>query len=137
MKKELNLKYLIELKGITKESIFADLVKQNSFTLTSNLSKEAFNQKAQFISKKLFNKKTLPQLDKTLIKYPTALVSITKPVEPKVANNMDYVLKQNNFIYKNNLDKKLCLNHNNILNILNSRNNIFKSIYLAKKNGNL
>lgn len=137
MKKNINLKYLIELKGITKESLFSDLVKQTSFTLTSNLSKNTFNEKAQFISKKLFKKKTLPQLDKTLIKFPTALVSITKSIEPKVANNMDYILKQNNFIYKNNLDKKICLNNNNVLNVLNSRNNIFKSIYLAKKNGNL
>lgn len=137
MKKGLNLKYLIELKGITKESILSDLVKQNSFTLASNLSKNAFNEKAQFVAKKLFNKNTLPQLEKSLIKFPTALVSITKPVDPKIANNMDYVLKQNNFIYKNNLDKKICLNTNSVLNVLNSRNNIFKSIYLAKKKGNL
>lgn len=137
MKKGLNLKYLIELKGITKESILTDLVKQNSFTLTSNLSKNSFNEKAQFISKKLFNKNTLPQLDKSLIKFPTALVSITKPIESKIANNMDFVLKQNNFIYKNNLDKKICLNNKSLLNVLNSRNNIFKTLYLAKKKGNL
>lgn len=128
------MKELKLLKQIAKTSLLNTTVKKNNVIITNHFIEPKDFQQSQFISKKSVKFSVLQKLyNENSLHFPLKIYTVKNGnTEPKNSND-SYIIKNDGYIYLNTVKDKLILNQNKLQNIINSRQNIFKTLYITKK----
>lgn len=128
------MKELKILKQIAKTSLLNSTVNKNNVIITNQFIEPKDFDQSQFISKKSVKFSVLQKLyNENKLHFPLKIYTVKNGnMEPK--NPYDsYIIKNDGYLYLSTLKDNLILNQNKLKNIINSRQNIFKTLYLIKK----